>query len=165
MADTPISEIIKTALEGVKQTVDANTIIGEPMTVMEHTVIVPISKVSCGIATGGSDFGGKKADAKKNFGGGGGTGITVTPVAFLVISADGNVKMLNVGENSGFASGKVADTLATVDGIIDKAPDMLSKLVAIFKKKKDGENQTDADKDENDENSESDENCDAADNA
>ena len=136
MADTPISEIIKTALEGVKQTVDANTIIGEPMTVMDHTVIVPISKVSCGIATGGSDFGGKKADAKKNFGGGGGTGITVTPVAFLVINASGDVKMLNVGENSGFASAKVADTLATVDGIIDKAPDMLSKIASIFKKKK-----------------------------
>jgi sporulation protein YtfJ len=136
MADTPISEIIRTALEGVKKTVDANTIIGEPMTVMEHTVIVPISKVSCGIATGGSDFGGKKADAKKNFGGGGGTGITVTPVAFLVIGANGDVKMLNVGENSGFASGKVADTLATVDGIIDKAPDMLAKITALFKKKK-----------------------------
>ena len=136
MADTPISEIIKTALEGVKQPVDANTIIGEPMTVMEHTVIVPISKVSCGIATGGSDFGGKKADAKKNFGGGGGTGITVTPVAFLVINANGDVKMLNVGENSGFASGKVADTLATVDGIIDKAPDMLAKIASLFKKKK-----------------------------
>ena len=136
MADTPISEIIKTALAGVKETVDANTIIGEPMTVMDHTVIVPISKVSCGIATGGSDFGGKKADAKKNFGGGGGTGITVTPVAFLVIGSDGNVRMLNVNENSGYASAKVADTLATVDGIIDKAPDMLSKIAGIFKKKK-----------------------------
>ena len=136
MADTPISEIIKTALEGVKQTVDANTIIGEPMTVMEHTVIVPISKVSCGIATGGSDFGGKKADAKKNFGGGGGTGITVTPVAFLVISSDGNVRMMNVNENSGYASAKVADTLAAVDGIIDRAPDMISKIAGLFKKKK-----------------------------
>jgi len=136
MADTPISEIIKTALSGVKETVDANTIIGEPMTVMDHTVIVPISKVSCGIATGGSDFGGKKADTKKNFGGGGGTGITVTPVAFLVINSNGDVKMLNVNENSGFVSAKVADTLATVDGIIDKAPDMLSKILGMFKKKK-----------------------------
>ena len=147
MADTPISEIIKTALEGVKQTVDANTIIGEPMTVMEHTVIVPVSKVSCGIATGGSDFGGKKSESKKNFGGGGGTGITVTPIAFLVISADGNVRMLNVNENSGYASAKVADTLAAVDGIIDRAPDMLSRIAGMFKKKKDSteqENETEA---------------------
>lgn len=136
MSDTPISEIIKTALAGIKEAADTNTVIGEPMTVMDHTVIIPVSKVSCGIATGGSDFGGKKKDTKKNFGGGGGTGITVTPVAFLVINADGEVKMLNVGENSGFATSKVADTIATVDGIIDKAPGMLEKIVAMFKKDK-----------------------------
>ena len=135
MADTPISEIIKTALEGVKQALDANTIIGEPMTVMDHTVIVPISKISCGIATGGSDFGGKGEGSVKNFGGGGGTGVTVTPVAFLVVNSNGEVKMLNVGENSGFASAKVADTIATVDGFIDKAPELIDKVAAIFKKK------------------------------
>ncbi len=150
MADTPISEIIRTALEGIKQTADTNTVIGEPMTVLDHTVIIPVSKVSCGIATGGSDFGGKKADTKKNFGGGGGTGITVTPVAFLVINSDGEVKMLNVGENTGFASGKVADTLATVDGLIDKAPDMLSKIASMFKKKK--TDNADADRNGTDEN-------------
>ncbi len=137
MAETPISEIIKSALEGVKQALDANTIIGEPMTVMEHTVIIPISKISCGIATGGSDFGKGTDGAKKNFGGGGGTGVTVTPVAFLVVNSSGEVKMLNVGENSGFASAKVADTLATVDGIIDKAPEVAGKIAAMFKKKDD----------------------------
>lgn len=147
MADTPISEMIKAALSGIKEAADANTIIGEPMTVLEHTVIVPVSKVSCGMASGGSDFGGKKADSQKNFGGGGGTGITVTPVAFLVINANGDVKMLNVNENSGFASAKVADTLATVDGIIDRAPDMLSKIAGLFKKKKSQDSKTD----ENDE--------------
>ena len=67
MAETPISEIIKSALEGVKQALDANTIIGEPMTVMEHTVIIPISKISCGIATGGSDFGKGTDGTKKSF--------------------------------------------------------------------------------------------------
>ncbi len=150
MAETPISEIIRTSLENVKKMVDANTIIGEPMTVLENTVIVPVSKVSCGIASGGSDFGGKSAEKSKNFGGGGGTGITVTPVAFLVISANGDVKMLNVGENSGFASGKVADTIATVDGIIDKAPDMLSKIAALFKKKeKENENEKEESSDNN----------------
>lgn len=142
MADTPISEIIRSALEGVKNALDANTVIGEPMTVMEHTVIVPISKISCGIATGGSDFGGRKEGTTKNFGGGGGTGLTVTPVAFLVVSASGDVKMLNVGENSGFASAKVADTLATVDGIINKAPDMVGKICELFKKKEQKNSET-----------------------
>ena len=135
MAETPISDIIRTSLENVKKMVDANTIVGEPMTVLDNTVIVPVSKVSCGIATGGSDFGGKTPEKSKNFGGGGGTGITVSPVAFLVISSSGDVKMLNVGENSGFASAKVADAIAAVDGIIDKAPDIASKIAALFKKK------------------------------
>ncbi len=146
MAETPISEIIKTALAGIKQAVDSNTVIGEPMTVMEHTVIIPVSKISCGIATGGSDFSSKKKDTKKNFGGGGGTGITVTPVAFLVINSDGDVKMMNVGDNSGFATSKVADTIATVDGFIDKAPDMISKIAAIFKKSDKKENASSGDK-------------------
>ncbi len=151
MSDTPISEIIKTALAGIKEAADTNTVIGEPMTIMDHTVIIPVSKVSCGIATGGSDFGGKKKETKKNFGGGGGTGITVTPVAFLVINSQGEVKMLNIGENSGFATSKVADTLATVDGIIDKAPGMLEKVVAMFKKdkKEDKTEETKEDKSEN----------------
>lgn len=135
MNETPISEIIRTSLENVKKMVDANTIIGEPMTIFDSTVIVPVSKVSCGIATGGSDFGGKNAQSPKNFGGGGGTGITVSPVAFLIINASGEVKMLNVGENSGFASAKVADTFATVDGILDKAPEVAAKIAAMFKKK------------------------------
>ncbi len=134
MADTPISEIIRTSLENVKKMVDANTIVGEPMTVLDNTVIVPVSKVSCGIATGGSDFGGKAQNTTKNFGGGGGTGISVVPVAFLVINSNGDVKMLNVGENSGFASAKVADTFATIDGIIDKAPEAAKKIADMFKK-------------------------------
>ena len=132
MAETPISEILRVSLDNVKKAVDANTVVGDPITVMEHTVIVPISKISCGIATGGTDFGGKKPNTKKGFGGGGGTGVTVTPVAFLVIGADGNVKLLNVGENSGFASGKVADALAAFDGIIDKAPSMVDKIADLF---------------------------------
>lgn len=146
--ETPISEIIKTSLENVKNTIDSNTVIGEPMQVLDGTVIVPVSKVSCGIATGGSDFGGK--NSPKNFGGGGGTGITVTPIAFLVINSSGDVKMLNVGENSGYASAKVADALAAVDGIIDKAPGMAEKIVNIFKKEKSGAEST-----ENTENTES----------
>lgn len=134
MAETPISEMIRTSLESVKKMVDVNTIVGEPMTILENTVIVPVSKVSCGMASGGTDFGGKNVQKGKNFGGGGGTGITVTPVAFLVINSSGDVKMLSVGENTGFASSKVTDAIAAVDGIIDKAPDMVSKIMDLFKK-------------------------------
>lgn len=138
MAETPISDIIRSSLESIKKMADTNTVIGEPINILDHTVIIPVSKVSVGIASGGSDFGGKKTEKEqtlKNFGGGGGSGVTVTPVGFLVVNASGEVKMLNIGENSGYASGKVSDTLATIDGIVEKAPDYIEKIAAIFKKK------------------------------
>ncbi len=136
MSETPITEIIRSSLENAKKIFDANTVVGEPISVGEGTVIIPVSKVTCGIATGGTDIGGKDASKGKNgFGGGGGTGLSVIPLAFLVVNSCGDVKLLNVGENSGFASGKVYDAIAAVDGIIDKAPGMVEKIGALFKKK------------------------------
>ncbi len=144
MPETPISDIIRSSLESIKKMADTNTVIGEPINVLGHTVVVPVSKVSVGIASGGSDFGGKKtekAQTLKNFGGGGGSGITVTPVGFLVVKEDGDVRFLSIGENSGFASGAVSDALAAIDGLVDKAPGYVDKLSTIFKKKRaDGEN-------------------------
>lgn len=142
MADTPISEIIRSSLENIKKVADTNTVIGEPINVMDTTVIIPVSKVSVGIASGGSDFGGKKTEkamTMKNFGGGGGSGVSVVPIGFLVVNAEGEVKFLNIGENSGFAGGKVSDALATIDSLVDKAPDYISKIsdmISAAKKKK-----------------------------
>ena len=137
MSETPITEIIRSSLENAKKIFDANTVVGEPIRVGEGTVIIPVSKVTCGIATGGTDIGVKDASKGKSggFGGGGGTGLTVIPLAFLVVTSGGDVKLLNVGENSGFASGKVYDAIAAVDGIVDKAPGILEKIGALFKKK------------------------------
>ena len=145
MAETPISDIIRSSLESIKKMADTNTVIGEPINVLDTTVIIPVSKVSVGIASGGSDFGGKKtekAQTLKNFGGGGGSGVSVVPVGFLVIGKEGDVKFLNIGENSGFAGGKVSDALATIDGLVDKAPDYIAKISDIIssaKKKKQAE--------------------------
>lgn len=142
MAETPISDIIRSSLESIKKMADTNTVIGEPINVLGHTVVVPVSKVSVGIASGGSDFGGKKTDKAqtlRNFGGGGGSGVTVTPVGFLVVKEDGDVRFLSIGENSGFASGAVSDALAAIDGLVDKAPGYVDKLSSIFKKKSEGE--------------------------
>lgn len=141
MAETPISDIIRSSLESIKKMADTNTVIGEPINVLGHTVVVPVSKVSVGIASGGSDFGGKKtekAQTLRNFGGGGGSGVTVTPVGFLVVKEDGDVRFLSIGENSGFASGAVSDALAAIDGLVDKAPGYVDKLSSIFKKKSEG---------------------------
>ena len=96
MEQSKQSEIIKSALENVRSMVDANTVTGTPITTASGTVIIPVSKVFVGIATGGIDYFGKQSQTTQNFGGGGGTGVTVSPVGFLVVTPDGKVDMLNV---------------------------------------------------------------------
>ena len=131
-----ISEIMETAIEEIRSMVDADTIIGNPIAAGEVTVI-PVSKITFGIASGGVDL--KNKNNASNFGGGGGSGVTVTPVGFLVVNQDGDVRFLSIGENSGFASGAVSDALAAIDGLVDKAPGYVDKLSSIFKKKSEGE--------------------------
>ena len=97
MESSKQSDLIKTALEGVRGLIDANTVTGTPIHTEAGTIIIPVSKVFVGLATGGVDFLDKKGlSDKKNFGGGGGTGITVSPVGFLVIYKDGKVDLLNI---------------------------------------------------------------------
>ncbi len=151
MADNKISGIIETSLEKIRNVVDANTIIGTPINTPNGTTIIPVSKVMVGFASGGVDYLGKntkkatekesvKADnLPKNFGGGGGTGVTVQPVGFLVISADGNVQMLNVGTTNAGSNDKIDQ----VANLIERSPDLISKIKAIFvKDKKDSKEDT-----------------------
>ena len=142
MAENKLTEIIQASLEEIKQVVDANTIIGTPITTPAGTTIIPVSKVMVGFASGGLDYLGKNmkrvADAAQkpaplqtNFGGGGGTGVTVNPVGFLVVAPDGNVTLLNVG-----AAAPGNDKIESISNLIDRTPDVISKIAAIFKKDK-----------------------------
>lgn len=144
MAENKISGIIETSLEQIRNVVDANTIIGNPINTPNGTTVIPVSKVMVGFASGGVDYLGKNmkkvastserpAALTTNFGGGGGTGVTVQPVGFLVISPDGNVQLLNVGANSA-GSG---DKIDSISSIIEKSPDIIGKIKALFDKKKD----------------------------
>ena len=141
MADMPLSEVIKASLESIKRVIDSNTVVGEPITVLEGTTIIPVSKISVGFASAGAEYNGNKETKAKNFGGGGGTGITMTPVCFIVIDKNGETKILNVDSNSGYTGNEgFAGIVNGVDTLIDKAPDMIEKIKSIFKKKdeKDG---------------------------
>ena len=94
MAESKLKEIIQTSLASIREVIDANTIIGEPIEIGNGsgTVIIPVSKVSMGYASGGVDYFGKNvspAENMSNFGGGGGTGVSVSPVGFLVVKEDG----------------------------------------------------------------------------
>ncbi len=135
MADMPLSEVIKTSLENIKNVLDSNTVIGEPVTVLDDTAIIPISKVSVGFASAGAEYSGKKEIKNKKFGGGGGTGVTMTPVCFIVVNRAGEVKLLNVESNSGYNGNEgYVGMVNALDELINKAPGMVEKIKDIFTK-------------------------------
>ena len=124
MEKHPIGELMETTMSKIRQMVDANTVIGQPITAADGIVLVPVSKVTFGFASGGSDFSPKQPSADPNFGGGAGAGVKITPVAFLVIK-NGEVSVLSVTPP--------ADTL--VDKLLEGIPELAQKISALFEKK------------------------------
>ncbi len=96
--DHPIHELLKVSLENIKEMIDANTIVGSPINNIDNSIIIPISKVIMGFASGGSEFSPKAT--KMPFGGGTGGSLSISPVALLVISGN-DIRLLAVGEKSG----------------------------------------------------------------
>lgn len=133
MEQSKQTEIIKAALENVRSMVDSNTVTGTPITTESGTVIIPISKVFVGIATGGVDYFGKKSVQAQNFGGGGGTGVTVSPVGFLVVEPNGKVDLLNINYEP-------KDPLSQIVGLIENSPELIEKFKSLFSGKKKEEN-------------------------
>ncbi len=123
MSEHPIESLMGVTMQKIKEMVDVNTIIGDPITTPDGTVVVPVSKVSYGFASGGSDFPSKK-DGKDCFGGGSGAGITINPVGFLTV-CKGQVKMIGIGESDG-----------TLDKAIAMVPDVFDKVTSFLKKDK-----------------------------
>lgn len=134
-SENKLQEIIQSSLENIRSMIDANTVIGNPISTPSGTVIIPVSKISMGFASGGMDFNGKNEEAMRarlqNFGGGGGTGLSIAPVGFLVVGADGSVDIINVGmETQNGAIEQVA-------GVIERSPEIIAKIKTIFVKDKD----------------------------
>ena len=127
MADeNKLQEMIRTSLESIRAMVDANTVVGNPIETPSGTTVIPISKVSVGYASGGLDS--KKIEEKKMFAGGGGTGLTVSPVGFLIVDANGDVEFLNVGQK-----GK-PDPVDQIADFVERTPDIIEKIKNIFSK-------------------------------
>ena len=130
--ENKIPEIIRSSMENIRSMVDANTIIGDPVAATGGTVIIPVSKVSVGIATGGVDYNAKK-DVQlrpQNFGGGGGTGLSVVPVGFLICDKHGDVEFISVNTN-----GK-PDPVDHIADLVERTPDIIAKIKSIFAKDK-----------------------------
>ena len=129
----PISDLMGTTMEKIRSMMDANTVVGQPIEAGGATVI-PISKISLGYASGGSDFAQKnqKPDHDNSFGGGAGMGVTITPISFLVIQGE-TVRVVSVDQPASTAMDRVIDL---VPGVVDKVSSILNK------KKGDGDEET-----------------------
>ncbi len=123
-----IEGILGVSMEKIREMVDVNTIIGDAITSPDGTTIIPVSKVSFGFASGGSDL---PTQAAEKFAGGAGAGVTVKPVAFIVITRDGDVKLMELGNSKPSA----------IEGVIDAIPNVVEKIKGFIgdKKKKDDE--------------------------
>ena len=120
MSQGNLEGLLNCSLEKLKGLVDVNTIIGEPITAPDGTIIVPVSKVAFGYGSGGSDFGGDKP--KDLFGGGSGAGVNIQPVAFLVIK-DGCVRTIQLSDSSN-----------SIDRALTMLPELVEKLTTLVKK-------------------------------
>ena len=127
MKEQSAAGILETTIEKVKNLVNVSTIIGEPMNIDGGITIIPVSKVTYGFASGGSDFPSKTN--KEIFGGGGGAGVNIAPVAFLVVNKD-RVRLLPVAPPPG----------GTAERVVEMVPEIVDKVAnMIGKKKEDGE--------------------------
>lgn len=133
MSGHPIESLMKTTMESIKEMVDVNTIVGDAVETTDGTVIIPISKVSFGFAAGGGEYINMKSNKEREseeskedklpFAGGAGAGVSVQPVAFMVVG-NGQMKLMSVDQNANL-----------IDTIINSAPKIIDSLQSAFSKK------------------------------
>lgn len=124
MSEHPIQGLMTTAMENLKDMIDVNTIIGDPVETPDGSVILAVSKVGFGFAAGGSEFSIDNADQDLPFGGGSGGGVSITPIAFLIVN-DKGVNLLHIDQNTHL-----------VEKLMDTAPETLEKVKQMFSKNK-----------------------------
>ncbi len=117
----PVEGVMGVSMEKIREMVDVETIIGDPITA-EGVTIIPVSKVSFGFASGGSDL---PTQAAEKFAGGSGAGVTVKPVAFIVIKTDGSVNLMELGAKG-----------SPLDGVMDALPGIVEKIKGFMAEKK-----------------------------
>lgn len=122
MAEHPIQGLMNVTMDKIRQMADSNTIIGKPIKTDDGTTILPVSRISFGFASAGTDFDGRNAANKDLFGGGSGAGVNIQPVAFLVVK-DGCVRTIQLSDGSN-----------TIDRALTMLPELVDKVSALLKK-------------------------------
>lgn len=124
MSENKVNALLGGTMEKIKEMIDVNTVIGDPITTPDGTTILPVSRVNYGFASGGTDLPSKSQPESGLFGGGAGAGVTITPIAFLVVSG-GSVKVI-----------QIEPFTSSVDRVIQTVPDVVDKISALLTDKK-----------------------------
>ena len=135
--ESKLQDLVRTSLESIRTLVDANTVVGDPIATEQGVTVIPVSKISVGYASGGLDYAVKNEPVNsakpKNFGGGGGTGLSVAPIGFIIISKTGNVDFINVGMKA------PSDPIGQIADILDRSPEIIANIKEAFAKKPEDE--------------------------
>ena len=126
MIEGNLSDIIRTSLDGIRELTESDSFVGGPIETSSGVTIIPVSKVTLGFATGGVDLGGKKPSGLQNFGGGGGSGVSITPIAFITVSPNGVVDMID------FSKTEAQSPTAKVIDFLSNAPHWIEEIKGRF---------------------------------
>ena len=121
MPENKMSDIIKSSLDGIKSFTDVDMGIGNAIHTPSGVTVIPISKISVGMATGGVDYGTKKLIGTQNFGGGGTTGVSVTPMAFLTVNSNAEVNLITLKD-------KAESDVSKITTLIERSPEIIDKI-------------------------------------
>lgn len=116
-----MSDIIRSSLEGVKSFTDMQTVVGNAIHTPSGVTVIPVSKVSVGFAGGGVDFGIKKLVGAQNFGSGSGSGVSITPIAFLTIGKNAEINLIQINPDAN-------KNVERITSLIEHSPEILKKL-------------------------------------
>ena len=125
MSETKMSDIIKASLDGIREFTDIDTVFGNALTTPSGVTVIPVSKVTVGFAGGGFDVNSKKLISSPGFGGGSGTGVSITPLAFLTVDSEARIQLIEIGARAGSTIDKALE-------LISNAPEIAEKIKNTF---------------------------------
>ena len=126
MSENKMSDMIRASLDGIKDFADVDTVFGKAITTDNGVTVIPVSKISVGFATGGLDFQNKRPVSPTNFGGGSGTGISITPVAFLTVGRNAEINLIQIGTSESNAVERACDLIENSPAIIERIKNTFS---------------------------------------
>ena len=126
MAENKMSDMIRASLDGIKDFTDVDTVFGKAITTPNGVTVIPVSKISVGFATGGLDIPTKRTLSHTNFGGGSGTGVSITPVAFLTVGKNAEINLIPIGNPESTAIDRACDLIENSPTIIEKIKNTFS---------------------------------------